>query len=40
VELVDDDLLEAAVVKGPDAIIRTLPVPAAYALLGAEPRTE
>jgi thioredoxin reductase (NADPH) len=40
VELVGEDLLEAAVVEGPDGTSRTVPVGAVYALLGAEPRTE
>jgi thioredoxin reductase (NADPH) len=40
VELIGDDRLEAAAVEGPDGTVRTLPVRAVYALLGAEPRTD
>jgi len=39
VELVGDDRLEGAVVESAEGAVRTLPVRAVFALLGAEPRT-
>jgi thioredoxin reductase (NADPH) len=40
VEFRGEDQLEAAVVKGPNGDLHTLPVRAVYALLGADPHTE
>ena len=40
VELIGDDRLDAAIIEGPDGVVRTLPARAVYALPGAEPCTD